>query len=284
MNGTDGTVKVTPESCMDAAAGHCRKLDPAGEGDYFRDGLLYCGKCHTPRECVIAVPNTKRTLNAPVVCACRKAERERDRAEACRKAADERRKQALPLEKYRHMTFAASDTPLVFAVNYVARWEEMLKNNVGLLLHGAVGSGKTYAAAAIANALVDKGEWVYMHNIAAMNAALRDTYRGGHADLTERAQTSRLFVIDDFGAESVTPYSLQLTYELVEARAESGRPLIVTTNLSPAAVAGTDDPSLSRLYSRLASLHPVGITGPDRRRAATRQRYDEINGILGIEE
>lgn len=274
--------KVTPEACMDAAAGHCRKLDPASESDYFRDGLLYCGKCRTPRECVVTIPNTRRTFSAPVVCACRKAEMVRDRAEACRKAADERRKQALPLEKYRLMTFAASDTPLPFAEKYVERWKDMLKNNVGLLLHGAVGSGKTYAAAAVANALVDEGEWVYMHNIAAMNAALRDTYKGGHAELMEKAQMSRLFVIDDFGAESVTPYSLQLTYELVEARAESGKPLIVTTNLSPAAIAGTDDPSLSRLYSRLAALHPVGIAGPDRRRAATRQRYDEINGILGI--
>ncbi|MHB1154041.1 MAG: hypothetical protein ACYCWE_20380 [Eubacteriales bacterium] len=64
---------------------------------------------------------------------------------------------------------------------------------------------------------------------------------------------------------------------------ESGKPTIVTTNLPLAGIAETDDSSLQRLYSRLASLQPVSITGTDRRKAETKNRFDEINNMLGIE-
>ncbi|MHB1154015.1 MAG: ATP-binding protein [Eubacteriales bacterium] len=207
---------MTAAGYIRAVENHCKTLHPQKEGDYKKDGLLYCGKCDTPLECVIQIPITGEIHAVPIACACRAAEHERYRAELARKATEENRRQALPLEKYRKMTFEASDIPLPFAKKYVERWDEMLRQNIGLLLSGSVGTGKTYIAAAIANALVDRGEWVYMHNIASMTSALRDTYKGGHADIMSRAAMSRLFVIDDFGAECMTPYSLQITYELID--------------------------------------------------------------------
>ncbi len=266
-----------------AVENQCNALHPAEPEDYQKDGRTYCGKCHTSRDYTIKIPNTDEIRTVPLGCACRTEELKRYKAELEREVIENRRKQALPLEKYRIMTFEASDIHLDFAEKYVSRWDEMFRNNIGLLLHGAVGTGKTYIAAAIANALFDRGELVYMHNIAAMTAALRDTYKGGHADIMDRAATSRLFVIDDLGAECMTSYSVQITYELIEARIQSCKPLIVTTNLSPQIIAGTTDDNLQRLYSRLASLHPVGVTGTDRRKAETKNKFDEINNMLGIE-
>lgn len=272
----------TAAGYLDAVVNHVNALHPVKPDDYTQDGLLYCGKCKTPRETKIKFPGIDEAKTVPIACECRMTERERERLEKDRQATEYIRKQALPYDKYREMTFANSDTPVPFAEKYVAQWDNMYRENIGLLLHGSVGTGKTYIAAAIANALVDRGEWVYMHNMAAMSSALRDNFKGGHADLMNRVQMSHLFVIDDFGAECMTDYALQNTYELIEARMESGKPMIVTTNLSPGSLAKTDDMRLQRLYSRLTSLHPVGITGEDRRKTETKRQYDDINAILGI--
>ena len=58
-----------------------RRVPGKEPGDYTGpDGLLYCGKCHTPKECRV---NGK---TYPVICQCRKAERERvEREQAVKK-------------------------------------------------------------------------------------------------------------------------------------------------------------------------------------------------------
>ena len=47
-------------------------------GDYYgKDGLLYCGKCHTPKEAFFAKNFVLMGKNRhPVDCRCRKMERE----------------------------------------------------------------------------------------------------------------------------------------------------------------------------------------------------------------
>ena len=46
------------ESVFDSVARRGYANQPKYDEDYVNpeDGLLYCGKCHTPRECVIEVP------------------------------------------------------------------------------------------------------------------------------------------------------------------------------------------------------------------------------------
>ena len=63
------------------------------------------------------------------------------------------------------------------AKNYVKHFEEMRKDNVGLLLYGNVGSGKTYVACAIANAIITE----YSHTVKMRNFAqiLNDLQKGG---------------------------------------------------------------------------------------------------------
>lgn len=267
---------------MQKAASYVNALNPAQDGDYQQDGLLYCGKCKTARECVVKVPGSDKPWTVRCMCKCQSESWKQERAQTQQKAVEENRKQALPYEKYRDMTFSKSDVKLNFAERYVAKWDEMFKSNIGLYLHGNTGGGKTYIAAAIANALVDMGEWVYMHNMAAMSNMLRDTFNGGHGELMHKVTMARMFIIDDFGTECTTDYALQNTYELIEARTESGRPLIVTSNLSPGVLTGATDIRLQRLYSRLTALHPIAVNGADRRKVATKERYKELNDMLGI--
>ncbi len=273
----------TTESYLRIMDKDCRAKNPAAPEDYERDGLLYCGRCHTPRETVIAIPNTDRTMRGMILCRCRAEQSAKEREAEQRAAAEEHRKQALPHDKSRAMTIESSDCKLKIAEAYIAQWERMYRDNVGLLLHGPTGSGKTYIAAAIANALVDRGEWVYMDNFASIANDMRDTYKGGHDFIVSRAQIANLLVLDDFGSECTSDYSIQNIYELIEARIESGKPLIVTTNFPPDKLVSGADLRLQRLYSRLTSLHPVGIDGADRRKKMTRDRYNEINALLGVE-
>lgn len=267
---------------MQTTVNYVEKLNPVEEGDYYQDGLLYCGKCRTARECKVKVPYDDKVWTVRCMCVCRTAERDQETAKKQSKAVEESRKYALPYDKYREMTFASSDVKLAFAERYVDKWDSIKKDNVGLYLHGGTGSGKTYIAAAIANALVDKGEWVYMHNMAAMSSMLRDNFNGGHADLMHKATMANLFIIDDFGTESTSDFALQNTYELIEARVESGRPMIVTSNINPSVLTSGADIKLQRLYSRLTALHPITVDGADRRKEATKEKYKQINELLGV--
>ena len=45
---------------------------------------------------------------------------------------------------------------LIIAKNFVKDYEKMKKENIGLLFYGSVGSGKTYLACSIANALIEQ--------------------------------------------------------------------------------------------------------------------------------
>ena len=52
------------------------------------------------------------------------------------------------------------------AKRYVENWEKVRQEHIGLLLWGNLGSGKTYMAAAIANALLEQEKKVLMTDFA----------------------------------------------------------------------------------------------------------------------
>ena len=62
------------------------------------------------------------------------------------------------------------------AKRYIQHWKEFKKNSTGLLLWGNVGTGKSFIAGCIANALLDKGVPVIMTNFARLLNKLTDMY------------------------------------------------------------------------------------------------------------
>ena len=52
------------------------------------------------------------------------------------------------------MTAGTPKFPIPVA-RYVVKWPEMEQNNIGILFYGSVGTGKSFYAAAIVNALLD---------------------------------------------------------------------------------------------------------------------------------
>ena len=127
------------------------------------DGLLYCGKCRTPKEAYF--PADKATLfgrdRHPAECDCQRAQRmEREAAEQQRKHRDkveELKRRGFTDPAMREWTFAndnGRNPQMKTAHFYVEHWEDMKAGNIGYLLWGSVGTGKSYLAGCIANALM----------------------------------------------------------------------------------------------------------------------------------
>ena len=143
--------------------------------DYVaEDGLLYCGSCKTPKEAFF--PNGKKLFGRdrhPAECRCRQATREKQEKEE-RARLHYEKVQRLKLQGFtdwamQHWTFAndhGQNPQMRLAQRYVAHWPEMREKNVGLLLWGGVGTGKSFMAGCIANALMEQEVAVCMTNFA----------------------------------------------------------------------------------------------------------------------
>lgn len=131
-----------------------------------------------------------------------------------------------------------------------------------LLLVGAVGTGKTHAAYALANEAFDRGQLVVAAPVPDLLAALRPSGDGG--TLGTRARSCDLLVLDDMAAEKPSDWTAEQLSVLIDARVREERRQVVTTN----ATYGELDSRLGpRTMSRLTGgATVVRFTGPDRRR------------------
>jgi DNA replication protein DnaC len=63
-----------------------------------------------------------------------------------------------------------------------------------------------------------------------------------------------LLVFDDLGAERGTEFAREQVYNVVNARWESGRPFIVTTNLTLQEMQNEEQMVLKRIYDRVLDV------------------------------
>ena len=202
---------------------------------YGKDGLLYCGKCHTPREAFFAKGIALMGKNKhPVECSCQRTEREKQEALI-------RQQKHLDLVR-RLKTEGFSDPAMLdwtfendngrspqmhHAQRYVEQWQTMRSENLGLLFWGGVG----FLAGCIANALMEQEVPVRMTNFARILNELNSSFSGRN-DIVDKLCRYPLLIIDDFGMERGTEYVLEQIYNIVDSRYRSRKPLIVTTNLT----------------------------------------------------
>ncbi len=256
------------------------------EGEYKKDGLIYCGKCNTPRQMPFEYEGNIIPLN--INCRCREEESERKKRnteEQMRlQQIEKTRARCIDEAAYLNMCFEKDDghnKPITeLCKRYVDGFAEAKDNNVGLLFSGDVGGGKTFYACCIANALIDRGYKVVVSNLSSLIAKMQQDYGKYSDDVLNRVRDCDLLVLDDFGAERGTDYVLEHIYKLVNARILTNKPLLITTNLTAEELANPANLQQRRIYDRLKSCQIAIVRGESRRTAQALEAQKVLAGIL----
>lgn len=255
------------------------------ESEYVgSDGLLHCSVCNVATQTKVDILGKIRVVRC--ICNCRKKEMEETERQNVFQENERKRRVCFSESNMAQWTFAnddGKDVKLSEAMqNYVKNFTEFRRNGKGLLLHGTVGTGKTYFAAAIANALIDEGYRVLMTNFASLTNKIQGMFEGKQEFINDLNRYS-LLILDDLGAERKSEFMQEQVFNIIDSRYRSGLPFIITTNLTIDEIKKPQEIGYSRIYDRiLERCFPVEVSGGSRRRQNVRDTYFDMKDKLGL--
>lgn len=252
-----------------------------------KNGLLYCKKCNTPVQCRIRIWGKDKVV--PCICKCQMEAQQiaKRQVEAQEQQRRIRQLKATGIQE-KHLldwkfAVAEENRDIHMAKNYVADWNKVRDENLGLLLWGNVGTGKSFVAACIANALLEQGVPVLMTNFSKILNQMGALYSEERYRYIASLSNFPLLIVDDLGIERSTEYALEQVYAVVDERYKSGLPLIVTTNLTIGEIRNPKDVAHARIYSRILEMcTPVQIGGGDRRTMIGREKQQTVKEVLEL--
>ena len=255
-------------------------FDP--ETEYMKDGHSYCKTCHERKD-----GEVKSLMDMKFIfknnCKC-----DRERLEKQKQREKEQEIERLKRSCFISMSQWAytfdnykgeKDKSYIIAKNYVKEYEQMKKENIGLLFCGTVGSGKTYLACCIANALIEE----YMIRVKIRNFAqiINDLQKSGFDldknEYIEAITNVSVLILDDLGIERDTSYAKEQVYNIVNSRYLKQKPTIFTTNLPYEKIQNSDDGvEYERIYSRIIEMCiPVKVMGEDFRKRLQKEKLKQ---------
>lgn len=257
----------------------------SADTDIVKDGIRYCAICGEPKQHRLHMK--EEVLKVPITCKCA-----RDRNDELRKK-DAQMQKMCEIEGNRRRCFGRTQLHLwdfseddgknpqasTACKNYVESWNENKASGLGLLLYGGVGTGKTFLAACIANALIDKGERVLMTTFAEIiSQAQIDAF-----EVIDNINNFGLLIIDDLGVERGTEFGVEQVYQVIDLRYRSGKPIIITTNLPIEQIKNPTELKFVRIYDRILDIcHPVKVDGKSRRRQSLAEKFFKRKEALGV--
>lgn len=220
------------------------------------DGLIHCTRCHEVKQKWVHVGESPFLARIPCPCQLEEERRReaRNRHQDFLAALKGRKTYRLQDPGLGHYTFAQAtvSTPeLEKAREYVAQWEEMEKKAMGLLLWGDVGSGKSFFAGCVANALLRRNVPVLMTNFSRIFNELGGLSQAERNSYIRGLNHYRLLILDDLGVERGSDFALEQIYHVVNERYVVHRPMIVTTNLTLQELKHPGELNRQRIYSRI---------------------------------
>lgn len=259
---------------------------PVAEKEYIgEDGLKHCAKCNAPTQSRVVVEALHIDRIVRCICDCEKKKMAEEEMRKTREAQDRKRRICFAETNMASWTFENDDRKLPTISDamqrYVENFPKYLKGGKGLLMHGPVGTGKTYYASCIANRLIDRGYDVKMTNFARLANQIQGTFE--KQEVIDELSDYHLVVIDDLGAERQSEYMQEIVFNIIDSRYRSGLPFIITTNLPMSEIKQPKDIRCSRIYDRIIErCFPVEVAGVSRRRQEVRNTYETMRNELGL--
>ena len=160
---------------------------------------------------------------------------------------------------------------LAVAVEYAADFLNALSSGRSLIFCGTAGTGKTHLAVGIAKEVMLRGKSATFTTAMDAIRSVRETYRK-NSEVTERQAIARfaqadLTIIDEVGSQLGTDAEKVTLFDLINARYERERPMIVLSNLT---IKEVEQYMGSRAFDRLRENggQAVTFTWPSYRRGA----------------
>ena len=251
--------------------------------DYYdEDGILHCGICGDKK--MTRLQAFGKTLEFSSLCRCAQEKlrlyEARMKQEELEREIEHLKSAGLSDSRFREWCFEndnGSNGKLYLAREYVEKWQKMKEKNIGYLLSGPVGTGKSFFAGCIANALMEKGIPVLMTNFSRILNEMT-CYGADKNQIIKNLVSYPLLIIDDLGVERKSEFATEQVYSIIDSRYCSKRPLIVTTNLTIKEMENAEL-EYQRIYSRLFEMCiPVVYGGKDLRKKEAQDKLQYITG------
>jgi DNA replication protein DnaC len=153
-----------------------------------------------------------------------------------------------------------------------------------LLFTGTYGCGKTHLAAAIAHAVIGRGEPALFIVVPDLLDHLRATFgpnsESSFDERFEQVRTSPLLILDDLGSQSATPWAQEKLFQLLNYRYAAQLPTVITTNLRLPEI----EPRLRSRFADQDVTVVVPITAPDYRGSGDPTSHELSNLTLHADQ
>ncbi len=256
------------------------------EDEVLKNGEICCKRCGGVRQRKLILFGTEQIVEC--LCDCEAEQRDRKEAEAKRRARmieiRQLRANGLRDASLKRCTF---ENDLGYQPEsaklraYAEQFPAMRKRGAGLLLWGDVGTGKTFLAACVANYLLDRNVPVLITGTGELLNQLMGIYPSERSDFLKSLNAYSLLILDDLGVEHRSEFAMTQMFNIVDGRYRTGKPLIVTTNLTLQELKNPPDLAHARIYDRLLEMcTPIRINGQNVRRLRAQEQMKAMKASL----
>ena len=188
----------------------------------------------------------------------------------------------IPAALWRFDAVPVMTAQLSKAKQYVENWDSFKRDEIGLLLFGDVGTGKTYAAGCIANALIDRLESVLFVGMSDVVNRMQGNFGTDRDHYMKSLMRPDLLILDDLGAERNTSFGKERVFDVVDKRLLTGKPMIVTTNIPLSVMKQAADLDDRRIYDRILEVCvPIMFDGDSFRKSTAADNLKTAARLLG---